>query len=97
MQRYQPALEWIDNDAFAHAAEDPDGDFVLYADAQSAIDAAARENAWLRAVVEAAREVHRVFFVNTDGELRFVSLESATATVCRLDDALSALDAKGVE
>jgi hypothetical protein len=56
---------------------------------------AARENARLRAVVEAARDVHRAFFVNTYGELRFVSLESATATVCRLDDALSALDAKG--
>jgi hypothetical protein len=65
--------------------------------AAPALIAAARENARMRAVVEAARDVHRAFFVNTDGELRFVSLESATATVCRLDNALSALDAKGVE
>ena len=63
--------------------------------AAPALIAAARENIRLRAVVEAARAVHRVFFVNTDGELRFVSLESATATVCRLDAALAALDAKG--
>lgn len=32
IQRYQPSLEWIDNDAFPHVTEDPEGDYVLHAD-----------------------------------------------------------------
>ncbi len=46
----------------------------------------------LLAVVEAAMEVKRVFYVGTEGELRFISLESATASVCRMEDALRALE-----
>lgn len=37
MQRYQPALVWVDNDAFAHVTEDSDGDYVLHSDAASKI------------------------------------------------------------
>lgn len=89
MQRYQPSLAWIDNNAFAHADEDADGDFVLYADAKSAIDAAARENARLRA------ELQNIANAKTHEPGNDWSAEFEAWAKNRARAALSALDAKG--